>query len=103
MRMQSLISNLDMLESHLRSVGEKFWADKIKSILRNDDESLSTYQLDEILSWYGGMGSFSDLVISELNGHSITEKDEDHLNDELSKIRSRIYKDTVSLRKSFSC
>lgn len=57
------------------------------------------YWLDEILSWYGGMGSFNDLVISEYNDHLVESRDEDKLNDELSHLRNQIYKEVLRLKQ----
>jgi len=57
------------------------------------------YWLDEILSWYGGMGSFKDLVISEYNDHLVESRDEDKLNDELSHLRNQIYKEVLRLKQ----
>jgi hypothetical protein len=41
----------------LDSVGETFWTSKVRSVL-------PSLEPDEILSWYGGMGSFNDLLIA---------------------------------------
>ncbi|MCP3851347.1 MAG: hypothetical protein GY694_14055 [Gammaproteobacteria bacterium] len=95
--MSELIKLLITCETLLRSVGEKFWADKIKRVLGKDEESLELYLLKEILSWYGGMGSFNDLMISEYNNHILNGKDEEKLNDDLMSIRSAIYEEVIRL------
>ena len=79
------------MKNFLRDVGEIFWADKIKAVLNKSNGPLETHKLKEILSWYGGMGSFNDIMILECNGHSIDLMDEDKVNCELKKIRSKIY------------
>lgn len=97
--MNTLIQLLITCETMLRSVGEAFWADKIQAILERGEGDIDLYLLDEILSWYGGMGSFNDLLISEYNDHLVEGKDEEKLNDELGRLRSRIYEEAVRLRR----
>ncbi len=97
--MSVLIQLLITCETLLRSVDEKFWADKIKRVLDKGGESLELYLLKEILSWYGSMGSFNDLMISEYNDHVLNGKDEEKLNDELMSIRSAIYEEVVRLTR----
>ncbi len=95
--MNSLIQLLITCEDLLRSVSENFWADKIKWVVTKGGESLDLYLLEEIISWYGGMGSFNDLMICEINGHLLNGKDEKILNDELNKLNSAIYKEAIRL------
>ena len=95
--MNSLIQLLISCETLLRSVGEKFWADKIKRTLDKGGESLDFYLLEEIISWYGGMGSLNDLIICEINGHLLKEKDEKTLNDEFNRVSSAIYEEAIRL------
>jgi hypothetical protein len=97
--MKTLIQLLITCETLLRSVGEQFWSDKIRKVLDKGGDSLDLYLLKEILSWYGGMGSFNDLMISEYNDHVLNGKDEDKLNDELANIRSDIYTEVVRLTR----
>ena len=97
--MKALIQLLITCETLLCSVGEQFWADKIRKVLDKGGESLDLYLFKEILSWYGGIGSFSDLMISEYNDHVLNGKDEEKLNDELAIIRSAIYTEAVRLTR----
>lgn len=92
-----LVELLDSCESLLRSVHEDFWSDKINSLKQKVDNNVDIYILEEIKSWYGGMGSFNDLIISNYNGHLIEEKYEKELNDELNKMRNQIYQEVVNL------
>ncbi|MDP3389235.1 MAG: hypothetical protein Q8Q45_07680 [Methylococcaceae bacterium] len=94
--MQLLIS----CETLLRSVGELFWAKKIETALKKYGQYSDGCMLEEIISWYGGMGSFNDLIISVHNSHSLGGRDEYELNDELHKIRSKIYQEAVRLNRS---
>lgn len=98
--MNSLIQLLISCEVLLRSVGENFWAGKIKTIIQKGSSELDMYRLEEILSWYGGMGSFNDLIISVHNDHKLNGQDEKKLNDELSKIRSDIYQEATLQKKT---
>jgi hypothetical protein len=97
--MKTLIQLLIACEALLRSVGETFWADKIQSALKTGGNSIDVYFLEEILSWYGGMGSFNDLMISRYNDHLVDEKDEEKLNDELNRLRSQIYQGATRLKQ----
>ncbi len=91
---------LNNCETLLRSVGEVFWAKKIESTLKKYDQYSDGYMFEEVISWYGGMGSFNDLIISVHNGHNLDGRDEYGLNDELHKIRSKIYQEAVRLNRS---
>lgn len=97
--MKTLIQLLIACEALLRSVGETFWADKIQAALKKGGSSIDIYLLEEILSWYGGMGSFNDLMISRYNEHLVEGKDEEKLNDELNRLRSQIYKEAARLKR----
>lgn len=99
MAMDALIQLLIACEALLCSVGETFWSDKIQSALKEGGNSIDIYLLEEILSWYGGMGSFNDLMISRYNDHLVDEKDEEKLNDELNRLRSQLYQEVVRLKR----
>jgi len=98
--MDTLIQLLIACEALLRSVGETFWAEKIQFALKKGGNSIDIYLLEEILSWYGGMGSFNDIIISRYNDHLVDEKDEEKLNDELYRLRSQIYQEAMRLKRS---
>jgi hypothetical protein len=98
--MNYLIQLLITCETLLRSVGEVFWSDKIESTIKKYHQYSDTYILKEIISWYGGMGSLNDLIISVHNGHNLDGRDEYKLNDELHGIRSKIYQEAVRLSHS---
>ena len=99
--MNALFQLLVACEALLQTVGETFWTDKIKRILRKgkDGEAIDIQLVEEIISWYGGMGSFNDLMISECNGHLVNSDDENKLNDELNKLRGAIYEEAVKLMR----
>ncbi len=68
----------------LDSVGEPFWASKVRGALGSIDP-------DQILSWSGGMGSFNDLVIAPINGHRLKRDQESVTNTRLGELRSQVY------------
>jgi hypothetical protein len=97
--METLVQLLITCEILLRKVGEIFWADKINHILKKGNANLNLYLIEEIISWYGGMGSFNDLIVSVYNDHSVAAEDEDKINEELSALRSKIYQEAIHLRR----
>ena len=97
--MDALIQLLVACEKLLRKVGENFWADKLLQILKESSSSLNKDLIEEIISFYGGMGSFNDLIISHHNDHVVKEKNENRLNNELAKLRNEIYQEAVRLRR----
>jgi len=100
------ISNKTLLEAivkcatMLRSVGETFWSDRLEHFSATRADEMRQADLDEILSWYGGMGSLNDLVICQQNGHQIANTDEDKVNRELADIRERIYQCALALGRA---
>lgn len=98
--MNTLVQLLIDSEILLRSVGEIFWADKIQTTLRRNRSNVDLYMLEEIQSWYGGMGSFNDLMLSKYNDHLINVQDEQKLNDQLSRLRSEIYQEVMRLKRN---
>jgi hypothetical protein len=99
--MDSLIQLLISCERLLKEVGERFWAAKIQAVLSQGGNCLNIHLLNEILSWYGGMGSFKDLLISKYNDHTIDVTDEKELNYQLTRLRNNIYQEAQSLRTCF--
>jgi len=75
----------------LRRVEASFWAEKLESIASMNEDQIGFYDVEEVLSWFGGMGSFNDLLISHVNDHNIAPADEDSANYELRKLRHQIY------------
>jgi hypothetical protein len=69
----------------LESVRDPFWSDKVRATLA------ATVDPREVLSWFGGMGSLNDLVISPLNGHLVTPDQEGPANQRLDDLRWSIY------------
>ncbi len=83
---------LDLLaeaRSLLADVGEQHWADWLAQQI----ERLNTLRaagIASLLEGYGGMASFSDLILHQRNGHEIDPDDEERLNARLDDLRSAI-------------
>ena len=59
--MSTLIQLLISCEALLRKIGEQFWADNLQRIILKGGDSIDMHRIEEIVSFYGGMGSFNDL------------------------------------------
>ena len=87
---QSLIETLDEMVSLLRRHGEAHWAtwlESDRSRIRAGDFSGVTH----LLSAYGGMGSFNDLILDPTNGHLVDAGDVGRVNASLSVLKSRAW------------
>jgi len=80
----------------LRSVGETFWSGRIENIV---EQGVSPFAARDILGWYRGMGSFSDLIISQMNGHDLKAADESEINIRLSSLRTAIFESAELLAR----
>ncbi|MEK8181232.1 hypothetical protein WMW71_12845 [Flavobacterium buctense] len=69
----------------LNEVGEIHWAKSFKIFISELEESEDKSIYRKIISIYGGMGSFNDLVLYK-NGILCRKE-----NDELAKLRSELY------------
>ena len=80
-----LIEQLESLISHLDKYEEKDWSlifSKIKRLIDNGDRS----GIDSLKNMRGGMGSFTDLIICQINGHRIDKNEENFANIELMRL-----------------
>ncbi len=92
----NLASALRESSSLLHRVKAPFWANRVDKLLRECGRGPSSIGR-EILSWYGGMGSFGDFQISALNGHIVSEQEESALNDRLDELRESIFEEASRL------
>jgi hypothetical protein len=69
----------------LDNVSEKVWSVRIRRALGAEIDA------GEVLTWFGGMGSFNDLVLSAVNGHVLRTDDAKRLNDELDALRRELF------------
>ena len=87
-----------LLECHglLKTYGEDFWANEIEEIV--GQENLERMP-NSIRGLFGGMGSFNDLRILEINGHRIKPSEEKIANRRLDTFRERIFEETMKLSR----
>lgn len=90
--MKNILDVLNTGYSLLKSVNEQFWSKKIERVLNASTNSTEdSIDYEQILSWFGGMGSLNDLIISSYNGHLIGVDDEERVNAELKSFRTQLY------------
>ncbi len=81
-----LIEELQKLIVHLDRYEEKNWSttfSKIQKLINNGDRR----GIDALKSMMrGGMGSFIDLIICQVNGHKIDKSEENFANEELRRL-----------------
>ena len=83
----------------LNDSGENFWKLKIKKMIFLLEKDTNYQHVpDEILSWFGGMGSFNDLILCKENGHSVVNSTISNGN--LSKFRETIAQSARAYQKS---
>jgi Domain of unknown function (DUF6966) len=93
-----LVRSMNELETLLGDVGEDFWRDWIRKDLTRIENG-DRYALAHFLGAFGGMGSFSDLVISPMNGHEISEEHIGSSNDRLGVLRSRAWASAKAMQR----
>ena len=96
---EDLTTILSRCATLLQQAGESFWSQKIQKILLDTNSDLTLRHLNEILSWYGGMGSFNDVILSQINGHDMDDLEEDDLNARLDQLRETIYNEATAKRR----
>ena len=77
----------------LDAVGESYWSRRLRGV---DCEGIDA---DVVLSLFGGMGSFNDLVIAAVNGNKVRRDDESETNRRIDELRERIYALARELKK----
>ncbi len=82
----SVAKILKELDELLDLVGETAWRHKIQDALLMPEVK----QSEHILGWFGGMGSFNDLLLCEINDHLVSPNNYDAVNDRLEKLRSSL-------------
>ena len=91
MTVDTLTSAMTKCKSLLQNIGETFWSQKIERFLSERTGDLSADDARELMTWFGGMGSFNDLIISPMNDHDVKPEDEDRYNRDLDHLRDTIY------------
>jgi HAD superfamily hydrolase (TIGR01509 family) len=96
---QRLLENLASVCDILRRIESDLWLEWMElDALRID--SGDPLGLTHLLSAFGGMGSFNDLVIDPRNGHPVSEVEANRLDEQLCIMRAFIWSDAVELRAS---
>lgn len=93
-----LFGSVERVSELLRDVSDEQWQSWIDAVHR-ELMAHDARGLDRLLSGYGGMGSFNDLVIHPVNGHSAGDADVDAINSELARLRSEMYEDGWALQR----
>jgi hypothetical protein len=81
----------------LESCGEMEWAGILVGRLARVD-AYGGNGLDSVLSLFGGMGSFNDLVLHPLNGHLVEPDALAEVNERLEFLREEILESATALR-----
>jgi hypothetical protein len=96
---QKLSKVLDELIQLLEVSGEKHWT---RWMLEAKDNLSNDYGVGHILAAYGGMGSFSDLIIYRKaeNGRLKWSLSDRMRNDKLDKLRKQVWELADGIRRS---
>lgn len=87
---------LEQLLICVQSAGEHHWAQKLDELLRADPNDEASAR--EIKSWYGGMGSLADLILSEYDGELLVDDEFTQCNQRFVKLRSALYQEAYNIR-----
>ncbi len=82
----------------LQHVGEERWADRLQGTVTRLD-AFERRAFEHVLGAFGGMGSFTDLVLHPMNGHDLGDSEIDVTNERLERLRSAIYRTANDLRR----
>jgi hypothetical protein len=96
---EKLVALLNDAVEILTQVGETHWSAWLASCrtqIAADAKSGSNH----LLTAFGGMGSFNDLWLCQINGHRALPADESEINAKLDDIRSRMYDLAQQIQKS---
>ncbi|MBU6174021.1 MAG: hypothetical protein KGQ60_09465 [Planctomycetes bacterium] len=90
-------SNTNALTDKLReacallvATGEQHWATWMSQSL-SEIENGNLAGVDKLLSAYGGMGSFNDLILTSFDGHLLDDAGYRRWNHQLDSLRSELY------------
>lgn len=83
----------------LTAAGEDHWARWMDEAQR-DLEAHDANGLRKLLDAYGGMGSFSEVVLHPTNGDADSASVR-HVNEQLGRLRTSIYSDAAALLRDF--
>ena len=98
-RASRLANLLDEAVGLLEKHGETHWAAWLATSKRTIAAG-DAYGLDYLLSAFGGMGGFNDLLVLRVNGHAIEESQEGAVNTRLAELGSAIWAEATTIRHS---
>jgi hypothetical protein len=82
----------------LKRSGEFHWSAWLDASLdRIENHDLSG--VDHLLGAYGGMGSFNDLILTYVNGHTVPDVEVRSVNDRLDVLRSAMHELACEVRR----
>ena len=94
---EDLITQLTVATSMLENVKEEFWAKWLQENL-NMIRQRNFRGVERLLSGFGGMGSFTDLVIHPINGHEILESQISSVNEQFAALRTKLYHLAIKIK-----
>ena len=89
-----LSQTITLLEDHR----ETHWAAWLITS-QNELSSHDAHGLDRLLSAFGGVGSFNDLLVLGMNGHRVEPAQEAAVNSRLYDLRGEIWVEATALRR----
>lgn len=96
-----LIEQLQSLIAHLDKYEESKWSEifsNIQKLIDNGDRR----GIDSLKNMRGGMGSFNDLIICQVNGHRVEKNEENFANTELIKLGSAVSNTTDKINRELN-
>ncbi len=94
---KKLIELLENLLNLLKTHNESHWVNWYSKSLQSLRDN--RFAIPQILGAYGGMGSFNDLIIHPMNGHTIEESEIDLVNNRLRELAKEIYDICKQIKK----
>lgn len=87
------VASLERLHKLLSTAGEKQWMARVGSVLSKIECAgvVSENVKAEMKTWFGGMGSINDLMISACNDHAIEPEAEEETNEKLREEISKLW------------
>lgn len=96
-----LIKELGDLITHLNTFEEVSWSSHLKKVRKLIDNG-DRRGLDSLKNIRGGMGSFNDLVICQINGHKIEKTQENFANIELMRLGEIVFTTADKLNRELN-
>lgn len=96
-----LIEELERLINHLEKYEVKSWTEiflRVKRLIDNGDRK----GIDSLKNMRGGMGSFTDFVICQINGHKVEKNQEGFANRELMRLGNLVFSTADKLNRELN-